>query len=455
MIDYKNLDGMTVCICAPPRARREVVEVEARLGLAGATALAPVPSVGETSRAVTTALHHHKISEAHAVIVANPGGYVGPGTAQEISYAIRHRVPVMFLVDPPVIELAPEQYAAVVSRSATKLVIPTGRDTAGITSGALVTVTDGTGARRAWCHAVQARSCADLREAGPAASAPIDSDESGDRFVAVEIEFLGEPDPSREQTATRRRTRPRSAAGAALLLRDADGRVLLVQATGWPGGWRLPGAVVEGGEYPREAAGRGAAHLLGVPLITASILGATLLPARDLLVVDHLDEESDAETRTEYVYDGGVIDLEHAQHVQAVTAGTSRAGLVEPAEVATLVAPRLARRIGAALARLADPGAPVAIERGFPPGHGTDWEWRDGDRFPPGMPIRQVSVWAFDPDGRVLLQHRVAQHRFALPGGRPEPSDQSLIATGAREALEESQIVIDTDRAVVFGYQTT
>jgi 8-oxo-dGTP pyrophosphatase MutT (NUDIX family) len=212
---------------------------------------------------------------------------------------------------------------------------------------------------------------------------------------------------------------------------------------------------VEGGEYPREAAGRGATHLLGVPLITASVLGAALLPARDLLVVDHLDDETDTETLTEYVFDGGVVDLDHAQHFQAVATGTRRAEFVEPGEVATLVPPRLAQRIGAALTRLADPGAPVSIERGFQPGRGPDWEWRDGHRFPPGMPIRQVSVWAFDPDGRVLLQHRVAQHRFALPGGRPEPDDQSLIATAAREALEESQIVIDTDRAVVFGYQMT
>jgi len=170
-------------------------------------------------------------------------------------------------------------------------------------------------------------------------------------------------------------------------------------------------------------------------------------------VVDHLDEETDAETVTEYVFDGGTIAADHAQHIQAATSTTCRARFASPGEVPALVAPRLARRIDAALARLQDPAAPVLLERGFPPGQGPDFQWCEGDRLPDGLPVRQVSVWAFDVDGRVLLQHR--GHGFALPGGRPEPADQSLFATGAREALEESQIVIDTDRAVIIGYQTT
>ncbi|NUR31859.1 MAG: NUDIX hydrolase [Catenulispora sp.] len=76
---------------------------------------------------------------------------------------------------------------------------------------------------------------------------------------------------------------------------------------------------------------------------------------------------------------------------------------------------------------------------------------------PDGVPVTQVYVWALDPDdGRVLIQHRGAEHSrpYTLPGGRPEPEDDGdLLRTAAREAMEESQIHIDRDRAVYLGYQ--
>ena len=76
---------------------------------------------------------------------------------------------------------------------------------------------------------------------------------------------------------------------------------------------------------------------------------------------------------------------------------------------------------------------------------------------PPGMPVAQVYVWALDPeDGRVLIQDRGPQHprRYTLPGGRPEPEDGGdPLKTAAREAMEESQIRIDTERAVYLGCQ--
>jgi 8-oxo-dGTP pyrophosphatase MutT (NUDIX family) len=76
---------------------------------------------------------------------------------------------------------------------------------------------------------------------------------------------------------------------------------------------------------------------------------------------------------------------------------------------------------------------------------------------PPGMPVTQAYVWALDPDdGRVLIQDRGPQHprRYTLPGGRPEPEDGGdPLKTAAREAMEESQIRIDTERAVYLGHQ--
>ena len=76
---------------------------------------------------------------------------------------------------------------------------------------------------------------------------------------------------------------------------------------------------------------------------------------------------------------------------------------------------------------------------------------------PRGMPVAQAYVWALDPDdGRVLIQDRGPEHprRYTLPGGRPEPEDGGdPLMTAAREAMEESQIRIDTDRAVYLGHQ--
>ncbi|MBS2546285.1 NUDIX hydrolase [Catenulispora sp. NL8] len=85
--------------------------------------------------------------------------------------------------------------------------------------------------------------------------------------------------------------------------------------------------------------------------------------------------------------------------------------------------------------------------------------WRETPP-PPDMPVTQAYTWALDPDdGRVLLQDRGMDlepgcRRYNLPGGRPEPEDDGdPLKTAAREALEESQIHLDTTRAVYLGYQ--
>lgn len=83
-------------------------------------------------------------------------------------------------------------------------------------------------------------------------------------------------------------------------------------------------------------------------------------------------------------------------------------------------------------------------------------EWYETP-VPPGMLVTQAYVWALDPDdGRILIQDRGPEHprRYTLPGGRPEPEDDGdLLRTAAREAMEESQIRIDTGRAVYLGHQ--
>ena len=66
------------------------------------------------------------------------------------------------------------------------------------------------------------------------------------------------------------------------------------------------------------------------------------------------------------------------------------------------------------------------------------------------LEIVKVHGFLICPDtGRALVQE--CDGRFSLPGGSPEPADADLSAALAREALEESQVVVS--RTAYLGYQ--
>ncbi|ALO98806.1 NUDIX hydrolase [Streptomyces hygroscopicus subsp. limoneus] len=55
------------------------------------------------------------------------------------------------------------------------------------------------------------------------------------------------------------------------------------------------------------------------------------------------------------------------------------------------------------------------------------------------LPVRQSWVWAFAPDGRVLVLLGPDTGGAVLPGGKPEPEDGGdPAATAVREAREEA-----------------
>jgi 8-oxo-dGTP pyrophosphatase MutT (NUDIX family) len=70
---------------------------------------------------------------------------------------------------------------------------------------------------------------------------------------------------------------------------------------------------------------------------------------------------------------------------------------------------------------------------------------------PAGLEIRQVYGYLLCPQtARVLIQD-VGEGKFNLPGGTPEVFDADMTATLAREAMEESQVLVT--KAAYLGYQ--
>ncbi|MEG3626723.1 NUDIX hydrolase [Streptomyces poriticola] len=98
---------------------------------------------------------------------------------------------------------------------------------------------------------------------------------------------------------------PRVLCGAAMLFRDPEGRVLLVEPN-YREGWALPGGTVESddGETPREGARRETAEEIGLDVVPGRLLAVDWVPGpgRPPLVA--------------YLYDGGVLGEEELRAIR-------------------------------------------------------------------------------------------------------------------------------------------
>ncbi|MEW1747946.1 NUDIX domain-containing protein [Streptomyces angustmyceticus] len=151
---------------------------------------------------------------------------------------------------------------------------------------------------------------------------------------------------------------PRVLAGAAVLFRDAEGRLLLVEPN-YRDTWVLPGGTVESdqGESPRQAARRE----------TAEEIGLDVEPG-PLLTVDWV-RGKERPPLVSYLYDGGVLDAAQLSAIRVQEEELLSWRMVHWDEAQTLVNRDLALRIGAALKSLADGRGPAELEDGVPP-HG-------------------------------------------------------------------------------------
>ena len=147
-------------------------------------------------------------------------------------------------------------------------------------------------------------------------------------------------------------TLPRKRMGAAALLTDAAGRVLLVEPDYKPY-WEIPGGVVEADESPYAAVVREIAEELALELRPGRLLVTDWVPPRD--------------GRTEgvmFVFDGGTLTGQQAARIR-VPAGELRGwAWSTEREAEQRLSALLARRIVAALeARAA--GTSVYLEDGY------------------------------------------------------------------------------------------
>ncbi|MGI5193724.1 NUDIX domain-containing protein [Streptomyces sp. CA-288835] len=146
---------------------------------------------------------------------------------------------------------------------------------------------------------------------------------------------------------------PRVLAGAAALIRDADGRVLLVEPN-YREGWALPGGTVESddGETPRQGARRETAEEIGLHLEIGRLLAVDWVPGpgRPPIVA--------------YLYDGGVLREDQFKAIRLQEEELLSWRLVAREEVGEYLPGALGRRVLAALDALADGSGTAELENG-------------------------------------------------------------------------------------------
>ncbi|GGZ25649.1 hypothetical protein GCM10010300_81310 [Streptomyces olivaceoviridis] len=248
-------------------------------------------------------------------------------------------------------------------------------------------------------------------------------------------------------------------AGTSVLITNRRGQVLLQRVTYRPTRL-LPGGALDRGESPAQGAARELEEELGV---TATVTRG--------LAVDWVSPTGRATPPAMnfpgellHVFDGGVWDDDQIAAIRPCPGEIDGIEFVEPADLPVLMAPDDARRALSALRARINGAGPVFLEDGLPlaptvldrVGVLHTARARHHLSFhpmpvPADLPVRQSWVWAFAPDGRVLVLLEPDTGAAVLPGGTPEPEDGGdPVATAVREAREEAAAELAGAR--YFGY---
>jgi ADP-ribose pyrophosphatase YjhB (NUDIX family) len=146
---------------------------------------------------------------------------------------------------------------------------------------------------------------------------------------------------------------PRVLAGAAAVLRDAEGRVLLVEPN-YRDGWALPGGTIESddGETPRQGAWRETAEEIGLDLRIGRLLAVDWVSGtgRPPIVA--------------YLYDGGILSEDDLKAIRLQEEELLSWRLVPREELGDHLLGTLHGRVLAALDVLADGSGTAELENG-------------------------------------------------------------------------------------------
>jgi len=145
---------------------------------------------------------------------------------------------------------------------------------------------------------------------------------------------------------------PRKRVAADVLLRDAAGRIMLVDPSYKPD-WDLPGGMAEANESPRAAAARELREELG--------LQAHIGP---LLVTDWVPPHGPWDDSIAYIFDGGVLPEQEIQAINMPDGELRGFRFCNREDIEQLVRPRLWRRLKSTFNALAS-GDGVYLEDGL------------------------------------------------------------------------------------------
>ncbi|MDG4831564.1 NUDIX hydrolase [Solwaraspora sp. WMMD1047] len=139
--------------------------------------------------------------------------------------------------------------------------------------------------------------------------------------------------------------------GSAVLLRNDDGRILLVEPV-YKDYWELPGGAVDADESPYDAAVRELEEELGLGIA----------PGR-LLVVDWVPPRTGRTEGVMFIYDGGLLDAARTDEIHLPADELRSWAWSTLIEAQQRLSPLLARRAAAAMEAVSE-GVTVYLEDG-------------------------------------------------------------------------------------------
>ncbi|WHM35724.1 NUDIX hydrolase [Streptomyces sp. BPTC-684] len=150
---------------------------------------------------------------------------------------------------------------------------------------------------------------------------------------------------------------PRILAGAAALIRDDRGHVLLVRPN-YRDGWALPGGTIESdqGETPRQAARRETLEEIGLDVSPGRLLAVDWVPGPDRPPI------------AAYLYDGGVLTEDRLKAIRLQEEELIDWRLVPREEITAYLPGQLGHRTLAALDVLTAGTGTAELENGRPVG---------------------------------------------------------------------------------------